>query len=152
MDNNFINGTNEQNIKPRAKHDKVCKNCGRRILYNSDPNVELCPMCKDQELFYEVKDYIRANDVKDYDVAEHFGIPLSKVKDWIKQGRIQYKESPEVKGIMANYCNVCGKATSFGTICQECLKEKRRKERKGLGLGGAGGVDHNKMQFIEENK
>ena len=50
-------------------------------------------------LFAEVKDYIRENDVKEIDVAEHFGIPVSKVRRWIKEGRIQYKEGENITPI-----------------------------------------------------
>ena len=72
-------------------------------------------------MFIEVKDYIRANDVKENDVAEHFGIPVSKVRRWIKEGRIQYKgeNSKTVSGV---HCQICGKSMEFGTLCAECRK------------------------------
>lgn len=99
--------------------EKVCKRCKRKLheLYKE----ELCPECLEFEIFIEVKDYIRANDVKENDVAEHFGIPVSKVRRWIKEGRIQYKceNSKTVSGV---HCQICGKSMEFGTLCAECKK------------------------------
>ena len=65
-----------------------CKQCGR--ILNKMYRDEICPECKDLNLFAEVKDYIRENDVKEIDVADHFGIPVAKVRRWIREGRIQY--------------------------------------------------------------
>ena len=136
----------EEGPKPR-----ICINCGRRLLRDIEGN--LCPRWAEQELFCEVRDYIRANDVKDYEVAEHFNLPLSKVKEWIKQGRIQYKDDPSMKQIiMGNYCQVCGKPTSFGTICSQCMRDKRRSEQIGVAIGNPKANGDNKMHFMEDDK
>ncbi|WP_049945819.1 MULTISPECIES: hypothetical protein [unclassified Butyrivibrio] len=130
---------------------RICLNCGRRLLYSIKGN--LCPQCAEQELFCEVRDYIRANDVKDYEVAEHFNLPLAKVKEWIKQGRIQYKDDPTMKQVlMGNYCQVCGKPTSFGTICPKCMKAKKKAEQVGIAIGQPKTQGSNKMRFMEEDK
>ena len=137
--------------KPTTPQPRVCVNCGRRILHDGKKN--LCPKCAEQELFCEVRDYIRANDVKDYQVAEHFNIPLGKVKEWIKQGRIQYKDDPTMKQIiMGNYCQVCGTPTNFGTICPKCMREKRRSEQIGIAIAAPKPEGSNKMRFMEEDK
>ena len=81
-----------------------CKQCGR--ILNKMYRDEICPECKDLNLFAEVKDYIRENDVKEIDVADHFGIPVAKVRRWIREGRIQYKEGEHITPI---HCQVCGK-------------------------------------------
>ena len=39
-------------------------------------------------------------------VADHFGIPVAKVRRWIREGRIQYKEGEHITPI---HCQVCGK-------------------------------------------
>ena len=78
-----------------------CAQCGR--ILNKVYKDDLCPECKDLNLFAEVKDYIRENDVKEIDVAEHFGIPVSKVRRWIKEGRIQYKEGEHITPIPVQY-------------------------------------------------
>lgn len=96
---------------------KVCKQCSRQ-LHEAYPH-DLCPMCMEYNLFNEVKDYIRNNDVHEQDVAEHFNIPLSKVRGWIREGRIQYKGESKDK-ISGVYCRVCGKPIAFGVTCPEC--------------------------------
>lgn len=137
--------------KEETRGPKVCINCGRRLLHDVKGN--LCPKCAEQELFCEVRDYIRANDVKDYQVAEHFNLPLAKVKEWIKQGRIQYKDDPSMKQIiMGNYCQVCGKPTNFGTICPQCMRDKKRAEQIGVAIGLPKNEGSNKMRFMEEDK
>mgnify|MGYP000842664141 FL=1 len=70
---------------------KVCENCKRPLPYDYKEN--LCPRCLDLALFREVKEFIRTHDVNEYEVAEHFKIPLRQVKSWIKDGRIEYKLS-----------------------------------------------------------
>lgn len=69
---------------------RYCKNCGR--VLSPTYEAELCPTCEENQLFDKVRDYIRKNDVTEMQVAEHFGIPQKKVKAWIKEGRIEYKE------------------------------------------------------------
>ncbi|WP_051201120.1 hypothetical protein [Butyrivibrio sp. XPD2002] len=137
--------------KDNEPQTRVCLNCGRRLLKDSKKN--LCPKCAEQELFCDVRDYIRANDVKDYQVAEHFNLPLSKVKEWIKQGRIQYKDDPSMKQIiMGNYCQVCGTPTNFGTICPQCMRDKKRAEQIGVAIAQPKAAGDNKMQFMKDEK
>jgi len=71
------------------------------------------------ELFHEVKEFIRENDVCEQDVAEHFHIPYRKVHEWVKEGRIQYKEEKQEK-IADLKCKICGKPIAFGVTCAEC--------------------------------
>lgn len=96
---------------------KSCNMCGRTLgeLYPDD----LCPICQEIQLFSQVKEYIRSNDVHEQDVAEHFGIPLRKVREWIREGRIQYKGESK-NSISGVKCHVCGKPISFGVTCAEC--------------------------------
>lgn len=95
-----------------------CRQCGR-ILPDVYEDGDLCPACQETNLFAEVKDFIRANDVKEMDVAEHFDIPVSKVRKWIREGRIQYKgEAGEA--ISGVHCQLCGKPIDFGTLCPDC--------------------------------
>ena len=99
---------------------RYCKDCGTILLdsYTRD----LCSNCEAQRIFDEVRDYIRSQDVNEYDVAKHFDIPVGMVQQWIKEGRIQYKERGE-KTIMNAFCQRCGAKVTFGTLCQKCLKE-----------------------------
>ena len=99
---------------------KYCSCCKKPLplSYKKD----MCPFCIEQSLFHEVKDYIRSNDVTEYDVSEHFHIPLHQVKKWVKEGRIEYKESAVKNSIVSNHCQHCGAPVSFGTLCPKCLK------------------------------
>ena len=129
---------------------KVCRNCGRRLIRSAQNG--LCPMCAEQELFNDVRDYIRANDVKDYDVAAKFGLPLSKVKEWIRQGRIQYKDDPTMKAsIMGNFCEICGSPISFGTVCPKCMKAKKKENIKGVAITQPNSDGDKKMRFFDND-
>lgn len=99
---------------------KSCTECHCDLP--QDYKEDVCPACKERLLFSRVKDYIRENDVTEYDVAKEFDIPLFKIKGWIREGRIEYKEikTPTVKNI---HCQKCGKAIRFGSLCTECLRK-----------------------------
>ncbi|SER42680.1 hypothetical protein [Lachnobacterium bovis] len=112
---------------------KTCKICGRPI--NNDDDEIYCPLCKEHELFQQVKNFIRENDVNEFEVSSEFDIPLGKVKKWIREGRIEYRDTPTVgkSARMRNLnCELCGKAISFGTLCPQCLK---KQNSKGVGIG-----------------
>ncbi len=55
------------------------------------------------------------------DVANHFNIPVTKVRSWIREGKIVYKTS-DGRTISGVYCQMCGKKIDFGTVCAECRK------------------------------
>ena len=95
-----------------------CTQCGR-ILPDVYEEADICPSCREANLFAEVKDFIRENDVRELDVAEHLDIPIAKVRKWIREGRIQYKGEAG-KTISSIYCQICGKPIEFGTLCPEC--------------------------------
>lgn len=98
---------------------KSCTQCG--CYLNDNYTEDICPSCIEVNLFAEVKEYIRENDVKENDVAEHFKIPITKVRGWIREGRIQYR-GEDGKTISAVHCQICGKTIEFGTVCPECHK------------------------------
>lgn len=126
------------------REQKTCQQCGRYLndLYTKD----ICPACMDMNLFSEVKEYIRENDVKENDVAEHFGLSIGKVRTWIREGRIQYR-GQDGKTLSSVHCQVCGKPIEFGTVCSECHRTqglqavaKRYQEEKSA------------MRFIGQDK
>lgn len=96
---------------------KSCTQCGRYL--NDDYTEDLCPNCIEVNLFADVKEYIRENDVRETDVAAHFDIPVTKVRGWIREGRIQYRgeNGQTLSGV---HCQICGKSIEFGTVCPEC--------------------------------
>ena len=75
----------EKNISDKYKY---CEFCGRTLPKHYEGT--LCPTCQEAQLFRNVRDYIRANTVNEYEVAEHFHIPLRQIKEWIREGRIEY--------------------------------------------------------------
>ena len=69
-------------------HHKYCSHCGALISRNSE--LSFCARCQETVVFREVRDYIRQNNVNEFQVAEHFGLPLSVVKYWMNERRIEY--------------------------------------------------------------
>ena len=87
---------------------------------------DLCPRCEESELFAEVKEYIRKNNVTEWDVAEKFHISRRKVRNWISQGRIEYRlDGEEHFGRMYERCELCGNPIPFGEVCPNCAKSFR---------------------------
>lgn len=97
-----------------------CEFCNRPLPAHYEQ--KLCPKCLDTKLFRDVKEFIRSNNVNEYEVAEHFSIPLKQVKGWIREGRIEYQDADSAKNITSVTCQRCGAPVSFGTLCPKCLK------------------------------
>ncbi len=123
---------------------KSCEGCGKAlpIKYKG----ELCPNCIEQQLFHEVKEYIRENDVTEYDVAAHFDIPLMRVKQWIREGRIEYKDN-HLNSIKM-HCAECGAPIVFGTLCTKC----QRKHNMSVHATAQQASDAGRMRYIEDRK
>lgn len=99
---------------------RYCEICKRPL--SVDYKDSLCPLCLEQQLFQKVKEFIRENDVNEYDVAEEFDIPLHQVKHWIREGRIEYKDK-KLNNIVL-HCATCGAPITFGTHCSKCIRHK----------------------------
>ena len=67
---------------------KYCEYCGAAIPRSSE--FSCCANCQDTIIFREVKEYIRSNNVNEFQVAERFNIPLRIVKQWMRDQRIEY--------------------------------------------------------------
>ncbi|WP_302438519.1 FeoC-like transcriptional regulator [Roseburia hominis] len=104
----------------------------------------LCPSCIEQKLFREVKEYIRENDVNEYDVAQHFHIPHMQVKKWIREGRIEYKD--DHLNTITMHCTRCGAPISFGTLCAKCMRQKDVSVHS----SAREDVSDSRMRFIED--
>ncbi len=126
-------------------HYKYCSIC-KRIL-PLDYEFELCPYCIESELFREVKSYIREKNVTEYDVAEHFDLPLRRVKAWIKEGRIEYRQD-ETNESIGKRCARCGEIVAFGELCHTCKQILKRQEKK-IGFGKDAVLEDGKMRFID---
>lgn len=126
---------------------KFCASCNRMLSVNYPD--DLCPGCLDRVLFDEVRDFVRSNEVNEYDVAAHFDIPVRIVRDWIHEGRIEYKPRDE-QSIGSTYCSRCGKKVNFGSLCQGCLKLLNGEKRQGFHIAPKG--ESGKMRFHSEEE
>lgn len=105
---------------------KECSQCKRPLPVSYE--FDICPTCKEINLFAEVREFIRNNDVNEFEVAEKFGIPRNMVKSWIRDGRIEYKDGSGDKRLKDCYCIECGTPIFSGTMCGECLRKSHLKE------------------------
>ena len=81
---------------------------------------------------------------------EHFGIPVARVKKWIRDGRIQYRDEDTPRDVLMEcYCEVCGKLIDFGSVCTECMQKIKSKERHGS-LGVLKKGESGKMRFLKD--
>ena len=95
---------------------KFCSWCHCPIPEDSEN--DLCKNGQASMEFREIRDYVREHDVNEFQLAEIFEIPLRQVKQWIREGRLEYKE---LQNTMAGlHCQRCGKAIAFGNFCPEC--------------------------------
>ena len=92
--------------------------CGRALSINYEK--DHCPACEDDVLFKDIREYIRTHDVTEFELAEIFHIPQSKVRKWIKEGRIEYVTGENK--MMNTRCQRCGIPVSFGTLCPNCMR------------------------------
>ena len=76
-------------LNANTRRGRVCENCGKRIPLCNQHN--FCMDCLRVKLFPEVKEFVRKNDVTEIEVAEHFHIDRSLVKEWINEGRLEHK-------------------------------------------------------------
>ena len=114
----------DDETQPHVEGYHICRVCHINLppFYPDS----ICPMCQENELFMAVKDFIRENDVNENDVSEHFNIPISQVRGWIKEGRISYKEMRGIRttdGKEARICRECGMllpTSCKDNICKNC--------------------------------
>ncbi len=122
-----------------------CSGCKK--LLPKEYEFEKCPFCIENDLFKEVREYIRANDVTEYDVAEAFEIPVSRVKEWISQGRIQYKQDKD-KNYIGHHCARCGGLIPQGEFCISCRNILKRQ--KGTLVYDLDDFDDSKMRYLDQ--
>ena len=97
---------------------KFCAWCHCPIPEDSED--DLCKNCQASREFKEIREYVREHNVNEFQLAEAFEIPLRKVKQWIREGRLEYRE--EVRTMVNLHCQRCGKAIQFGNFCTECMR------------------------------
>lgn len=94
-----------------------CRKCGK--LFNYVSGMPICPACKDrmEEVFQEVKKYIRENPRADIrEVSEACEVEKSQIQQWIREERLEFTaDSP----IMLP-CENCGAMIRSGKYCEKC--------------------------------
>lgn len=125
---------------------KTCEYCGRPLPLGYKET--FCPACQETALFHDVRDYIRANDVTEFDVADHFNLPLSLVRKWIREGRIEYKKD-NTPSLMNLHCERCGAPVTFGTLCPKCLK---LLNSSGHAAATAASGESTRMRYLDSPK
>ena len=124
---------------------KECTICHRLISTKFEGDI--CRACQEEMLFSKVKEYIRSNRVNEYMVADHFKIPLKKVKNWIKEGRIEYVEKD--KQIVGTKCERCGKPVTFGVLCPDCMRLLNYNNKQIHLTAPDLNTEKDKMRFLE---
>lgn len=125
---------------------KECIICGARLPleYNND----CCPGCEEEKLFRQVREFIRENDCNEYILSTQMHVPLSKIRAWIRQGRIEYAETGT--RIVGTKCSRCGSPINFGTLCSNCLRLLNGTNKVTIGKDG----DHSgagKMRYMDKD-
>lgn len=140
---------NPRRKKSDSSNYKYCQYCGTTMPVTV--KYPYCDSCREIILFQKVKDFIRENDVNEFQVAAQFGLPLRTVKGWIKEGRIEYKETAAGAKALNNKlkCERCGAPVTFGTVCPKCLKAMNNNV-KGYGMQQTAQGD-DRMFFLDEN-
>lgn len=135
------------NLKDQYSNYKSCSMCGR--LMPIDYEKDFCPACEDDVLFKEVREYIRSHDVTEFELAEIFHISQSKVRKWIKEGRIEYVTTENK--MVNTRCQRCGVPITFGTLCSDCMRVMNgSKEVSFISAGKK--QDRNKMRFLMDGE
>lgn len=116
---------------------KFCAWCHCPIPIDSE--TEFCENCAESMTFREIREYVREHDVNEFQLAEAFGIPLRRVKQWIREGRLEYKDL--LNTVVNLHCQRCGKAIQFGNFCPECNRAE---------YGVKGGFDALKANDADE--
>lgn len=114
-------------MKAHSNNDRkskynLCEYCGAPIPTTSEDS--FCDACREYVLFQQVREYIRENDVNEFQVSSYFNIPLRVIKQWIKEGRIEYKTLEDGKRTINSRmrCERCGAPVTFGVLCPKCLQ------------------------------
>ncbi|MGE4284516.1 MAG: MerR family transcriptional regulator [Clostridia bacterium] len=97
-----------------------CVKCGKLFNHLSGP--PLCPDCmqQDEEDFRNVKAYLyEFRGASMSQVAEAVGVSVSKIKRFLKEGRIEILED----GNFVLECERCGASIKSGQYCTSCTQE-----------------------------
>lgn len=111
-----------------------CPRCGK--MFRPLSGRRICPDCvkADLEEFHSVRDYLRDHPGANiFEVTEATGVPVRKIQEYIREGRLVVSESADW-GVT---CENCGAPVKTGRLCPECT-EKLAKEIKTAGVSNWG--------------
>lgn len=83
---------------------RYCRNCGRPLPASRMKS--LCEQCEADAIYKDVKEYVRENDVNEYQVADHFDISVDAVRKWIREGYMSYKGEEKVSALPGDKGNM----------------------------------------------
>lgn len=137
------------------------KNClGCKKLFNYITGPQLCLACKEKEeqLFQEIKKYVRENPGTTVSaVCKEYGLKRSQVEQWIREDRLQFAPGTVLGGIG---CLNCGAPIESGKYCQACKTalgkdlqaQLPKKEQISITFTGNKTATTNRMRFINNSK
>ena len=99
---------------PIFENRRYCEEC--HCLLPTSYEGTLCPRCLEQELFHQVKEYIQSNNATAYDVATHFHLPLSRIKEWIDDGMIGILDIPKMNVTLPIYLGATQEKMAKGAV------------------------------------
>ena len=100
-----------------------CKGCGKLFNYLQGP--PLCPSCvRALDLkFEEVKEYVYDHPrVGMQEVSEDLEVPISQIKQWIREERLAFCED----SMIGLECENCGAIIRTGRFCKKCKDQLAR--------------------------
>jgi len=98
-----------------------CPNCGKMYQQNMR---NLCPDCiveEDNQFRALERTMIRNRHFNNEEAAAAAGVPVEKIRAWIRSGKFRITEYPN----LADECDLCKKPTRKGHLCAECTTRLR---------------------------
>ena len=96
---------------------KNCRKCGK--LFNYISGMPICQGCKDknEEVFQQVKKYIRENPRADIrEVSAECEVETGQIQQWIREERLEFTDDSPIK----LPCENCGAMIRAGKYCEKC--------------------------------
>ena len=96
---------------------KNCRKCGK--LFNYISGMPICQGCKDknEEVFQQVKKYIRENPRADIrEVSMECEVETGQIQQWIREERLEFTDDSPIK----LPCENCGAMIRAGKYCEKC--------------------------------
>ncbi|GGK36185.1 hypothetical protein GCM10010965_31450 [Caldalkalibacillus thermarum] len=95
-----------------------CPRCGALFVRTTR---KVCPQCHEEiERQYRiVYDFLRQKENREatiYETSEKTGVSVAQIKEFIRQGRLQLKNLPN----MGYPCETCGTLIREGRLCPSC--------------------------------